>query len=1356
VATRSVSVRYSASVGQLVSELNRAAQANADLADSAEDAGKKIDKMALAGSAIAFGLGIAVAKFAEFDAAMSGAQAASKATGTELNNMRDAAVKAGADTQYSATEAANAITELSKAGVSTADILSGGLTGALNLAAAGQMDVADAAETAATAMTQFGLKGDQVNHIADLLAAGAGKAQGSVDDMGQALKQAGLVANQTGLSIEETTAGLTAFASAGLVGSDAGTSMKSMLQRLTPQSEEAAGLMRELGISAYDASGNFIGLEKFAGNLRSSLQDLTPEQRNSALATIFGSDAVRAASVLYEEGATGIAKWTNAVDEQGFAAKQAATLTDNLNGDIERFTGALDTSLIQAGSGANDVLRTLVQTGEGVVTMIGTVPGPVLSAVGAFGALVLIGPKVGALAATAIAPLSAGLNTFRSRAALASAAALGYGAAAQGAGTRSLTAAQRVRVLGAAMGGLKGAGAGAMALLGGPWGVALLAATAGITMWAQGQADARAAADALSETIDKQTGKFTDSSRETVISALLGDLSPEDQTLLQGLGVDFNSLADAMLKGGPAADQARASLVALMDEHQAGLGFLSSEGRATEGLLRSYDRQSEAAATAAIKQEVLNRARNSAAAADSNGAQSAAAAERGITGVGNAAADATPKVDAAQAATDRMNGLLAKLGAKSEEALAQIDGLSQALDLLGGGTRAVAAATDAQAASIDKVKEAAEKAAEATKKKTDKDYSSAEKARDVAEANRTLRASLRDVATDTLTLIDKQQAQNASVGTLTASYNRGRAAIETQLKAQGLHGAALQRETDKIIGTRSNFEKLLGVYKQTPGQVATTVKANGTATAAENVRMVIRTINGVPTLVPVYISVTSNAFAAVRAAKSAISSIAGSVIAGATKKATGGPVFGAGTATSDSIPAWLSNGEHVLTAAEVDAAGGHGAILRMRKAIKTDGLKFAQGGAVGFPGLTPGAYATGGAVRAPLDSFYSDYVQSLGEQVTAAILSGLRTAASKAVSDLSLTQKSAATRRANTATTLRQDRARIAEAQADVRRAKSKKDRLAAQKRLQAAEDKYDKDRRNAALTTVKEDKAIADGKAKILSATKAISAAQAKQKVQSESALTKFDKGVAGGVKNTGAFIGNLEKLASRGYVTLAQQLAQMSNEDAETIAAQAASASTGTLDGIAKNVNTSLVQQQKLDNIEGITAILGQLRTKNAGAQDIATATGMSLDDIIAAAKLIDLKGNKNGSRLLADLAELAKNGSLGVKWFASGGFTGMGGTSDPAGIVHGQEFVFDAAATRRYGIANLEAMRRGRLIPAPAVQGQQVAGRSSLAGLVIVGTLDTPWGPSQIKGLVRSEMDGAAAAAKQASRQMNGVRA
>lgn len=337
------------------------------------------NSLALFGGSVIAGVGLAIGKFAEFDKAMSEVKASTHETSGNMDLLREAAISAGADTAFSAKEAAQGIDELAKAGVSTKDVLGGGLTGALSLAAAGSLGVGEAAEIAASALTQFKLEGSDIPHLADLLAAGAGKAQGSVQDLGGALNQAGLVASSAGLSIEETTGGLAAFASAGLTGSDAGTSFKSMLQRLTPQSKEAEEQMAALGLSAYDANGEFIGLAAFSGQLQNSMKDLDSESRNAAMGVIFGSDAVRAANVLYEQGATGIQSWIDAVNETGYAAQTAALKQDNLMGDIEKLGGSFDTVLIKGGEGAAQSLRGLVQQAESLVDMMGKIPAPVLN-----------------------------------------------------------------------------------------------------------------------------------------------------------------------------------------------------------------------------------------------------------------------------------------------------------------------------------------------------------------------------------------------------------------------------------------------------------------------------------------------------------------------------------------------------------------------------------------------------------------------------------------------------------------------------------------------------------------------------------------------------------------------------------------------------------------------------------------------------------------------------------------------------------------------------------------------------------------------------------------------------------------
>ncbi|MFQ1002622.1 phage tail tape measure protein [Modestobacter sp. SSW1-42] len=349
------------------------------------------------------GAGLAYAGYRgmEFDAAMSQVQAASQASAGELDQLRDAAVEQGAKTKYSAEEAAQGITEMAKAGVSTADVLNGGLAGALNLAAAGQIDVAEAAETGATALSVFQLKGDQMSHVADLLAAGAGKAQGSVGDLSQALNQSALVASQTGLSIEDTSGALAMFASNGLIGSDAGTSFKTMLQALTPNSKQAAEAMDAIGFSAYDAQGNFVGMEAVAGQLQTGLAGLTQEQRDATLETIFGSDAVRAASVLYKEGAAGVSEWATKVDDAGYAQKQAAQLSDNLKGDLERLGGAFDAAMTSMGGAAQEPLREVVQfltdaveVGGDVVSFFTDLPTSAQIAIGAFAGWLAVGDKI--------------------------------------------------------------------------------------------------------------------------------------------------------------------------------------------------------------------------------------------------------------------------------------------------------------------------------------------------------------------------------------------------------------------------------------------------------------------------------------------------------------------------------------------------------------------------------------------------------------------------------------------------------------------------------------------------------------------------------------------------------------------------------------------------------------------------------------------------------------------------------------------------------------------------------------------------------------------------------------------------
>lgn len=501
------------------------------------------------GVAAAAAAGYVVKSFADFDQAMSNVQAATHESAANMDQLREAAIQAGADTAFSASEAAGAIEELAKAGVSTSDILNGGLKGSLDLAAAGGLGVADAAGIASVALTQFKLNGSDVGHVADLLAAGAGKAMGDVSDLGMALKQAGLVASQTGLSIEETTGALSAFAAAGLLGSDAGTSFKTMLLNMTPQSKQAAKYMEELGIHAYDAQGQFVGLAAYAGQLHDSLSKLTAEDRQAALKKMFGQDAIRAASILYEQGAQGIQSWIDKVNDAGYAAETAEARMDNLNGDLEKLGGSFETLFIKSGSGANSFLRSIVQFAEQAVNAFSALPAPVqqgalgLAAFTSAAALTAgAGMKVFTMITdvrTAMQSLNGsvpfltrimeGFSGMRGGLAETRAAIGGFGTAwvtarANGVSNVSALAQAATPALAGIGNAAKGAGNALLGAFGGPWGLAATAAIVGLTAvlgeYQAQQAAATARAKEYADSLDGITNAATDSTRALALKNL--------------------------------------------------------------------------------------------------------------------------------------------------------------------------------------------------------------------------------------------------------------------------------------------------------------------------------------------------------------------------------------------------------------------------------------------------------------------------------------------------------------------------------------------------------------------------------------------------------------------------------------------------------------------------------------------------------------------------------------------------------------------------------------------------------------------------------------------------------------------
>lgn len=492
---KNIVIRLMADTASYEAAMTRAGSTARTVASGMENTGRKsaliASGMTAAGLAVA-AFGVAAVKMAaDFDQQMSTVQANTGATSAQMDQLRAAAIEAGASTVYSASDSADAINDLGKAGMSVTDILNGGLTGALNLAASDGMAVGDAAEYMANALSMFHLKGSQASQVADTLAAGAGKAVGNVSDFGEALNNCGAQANSFGMNVQETTGVLALFAQNGTIGAEAGTQLNSMLMKLAAPSAEASNTMKELGISAYDAQHHFVGMANFAGQLQKAEKGLTDEQRNQANATIFGSYAIKAANYLYEAGESGVNKWTKAVSESGYAAKQAAAKNNNLKGDLENLSGSMESLMISVGEGAQGPLRKMVQGLDTLVDAFAGLPSGVqqtlvvmASLAGVFGAVHKAAGNLNGSTSTMANNIGLAIDPIqRVKTALASAqtAFQMFRASGQSAqeqlesfGTAEDSATLRSK-------GFHSVADGLISLMGGPWGIALGIATTALT-----------------------------------------------------------------------------------------------------------------------------------------------------------------------------------------------------------------------------------------------------------------------------------------------------------------------------------------------------------------------------------------------------------------------------------------------------------------------------------------------------------------------------------------------------------------------------------------------------------------------------------------------------------------------------------------------------------------------------------------------------------------------------------------------------------------------------------------------------------------------------------------------------------
>ena len=382
--------------------------------------------------------GAAIKTAADYQSGMNTLQAVSGATGKEMAKLSKLAVQLGADTKLpgtSALDASQAMTEMIKAGVSLQDTMAGA-RGVLVLSAAAQIDNAKAAEIASNALNTFKLKGRDVNKVVDELANTANASSVEINDVADAIKQAGAVFSgfQSPVlgakgAMHELNVAVGLLGNAGIKGSDAGTSLKQTLLQLTGPSEKAKGAMRALyaaatgatgaekaltpiirgstkerreafqalyklnpelkkgGDIAYDSAGKMRALPDIIRLVTAGTKHMTAEQKNAYLTQIFGADATRSVIALMNAGPAAWDKMSKAVGRQGAAQALAAAKMKGFNGAVEALKSTVETLAIVFGTALLPPLTMLLQKLAGLGPFIDHNRTLIMVAVGALGAL---------------------------------------------------------------------------------------------------------------------------------------------------------------------------------------------------------------------------------------------------------------------------------------------------------------------------------------------------------------------------------------------------------------------------------------------------------------------------------------------------------------------------------------------------------------------------------------------------------------------------------------------------------------------------------------------------------------------------------------------------------------------------------------------------------------------------------------------------------------------------------------------------------------------------------------------------------------------------------------------------------
>lgn len=285
----------------------------------------------------------------DFEASMSNVEALSGASGDELESLSDKAKEMGATTKFTAGESADALSYMALAGWNTQSMLEG-ISPVLNLAAAANMDLAQASDIVTDYLTAFGLKASDTAHFVDVMAYAMAHSNTDVIQLGEAYKACASTATSLGYSVEETTAVLATMANAGVKGGEAGTALNAIFTRLATNTKKCGDELANYGVNIYDAQGNMQSLSSILTGIAGVWGDLTDQEQANLAKTIAGTNQysklqtiMAGCSEAAAEGGQSFSDYTAALNNcAGSADKMAGTMLDNMNGRLVLMQSAAD------------------------------------------------------------------------------------------------------------------------------------------------------------------------------------------------------------------------------------------------------------------------------------------------------------------------------------------------------------------------------------------------------------------------------------------------------------------------------------------------------------------------------------------------------------------------------------------------------------------------------------------------------------------------------------------------------------------------------------------------------------------------------------------------------------------------------------------------------------------------------------------------------------------------------------------------------------------------------------------------------------------------------------------------------